>query len=141
MNTTVENYNKLVPLMDELEDKGIEVDWFHSNNEGFGFYAEAENGHYVDVHVWGDEIAVSLSRHNSNFRHDVVSDILITPTPVPTVKTVEEVKKLVYENLEYAKTLCKHYKVDLLETELKAIIDLVDEKKLKEKLNSYLQTK
>lgn len=140
MNKTVENYNKLVPLMDELEDKGIEVDWFHSNNEGFGFYAEAENGHYVDVHVWGDEIAVSLSRHNSNFRHDVVSDILITPTPVPTVKTVEEVKKLVYENLEYAKTLCKHYKVDLLESELKAIINLVDEN-LKEKLNSYLQTK
>lgn len=140
MNKTAENYNKLVPLMDELEDKGIEVDWFHSNNEGFGFYAEAENGHYVDVHVWGDEIAVSLSRHNSNFRHDVVSDILITPTPVPTVKTVEEVKKLVYENLEYAKTLCKHYKVDLLESELKAIINLVDEN-LKEKLNSYLQTK
>lgn len=140
MNITVENYNKLVPFMDELEDKGIEVDWFHSKNEGFGFYAEAENGHYVDVHVWGDEIAVSLSRHNSGFRHDVVNDILLTPTPVPTVKTVEEVKKLVYENLDYAKTLCKHYKVDLLETELKAIINLVDEK-LKEKLNSYLQTK
>ena len=140
MNITVENYNKLVPLMDELEDKGIEIDWFHSNNEGFGFYAEAENGHYVDVHVWGDEIAVCLSRHNSSFRHDVVNDILLTPTPVPTVKTVEEVKKLVYENLDLAKTLCKHYKVDLLETELKTIINLVDEN-LKEKLNKYLQTK
>ncbi len=140
MNKAVENYNKLVPLMDELEDKGIEVDWVYINNEGFGFYAEAENGHYVDVHVWGDEITVSLSRHNSGFRHDVVNDILLTPTPVPTVKTVEEVKKLVYENLDLAKTLCKHYQVDLLETELKAIINLVDEK-LKEKLNSYLQTK
>jgi hypothetical protein len=140
MNITIENYNKLVPLMNELEDNGIEVDEFHSNNEGFGFYAEAENGHYVDVHVWGDEIAVSLSRHNSGFRHDVVNDILLTPTPVPTVKTVEEVKKLVYESLDLAKTLCKHYQVDLLETELKAIINLVDGN-LKEKLNSYLQTK
>lgn len=59
---------------------------------------------------------------------------------MPTVKTVEEVKKLVYENLDLAKTLRKHYKVDLLETELKAIINLVDGN-LKEKLNSYLQTK
>ena len=140
MNITVEKYNKIVHLMDELEAKGIEIDWFHSKNEGFGFYAEAENGHYVDVHVWGDEIAVCLSRHNSSFRHDVVNDILLTPTPVPTVKTVEEVKKLVYENLDLAKTLCKHYKVDLLESELKTIINLVDDN-LKEKLNSYLQTK
>lgn len=63
MNITIENYNKLVPLMNELEENGIEVDDFHSKNQGYGFYAEAENGHYVAVHVWGDEIAVSLSRH------------------------------------------------------------------------------
>lgn len=138
MNITIENYNKLVPFMNELEDKGIRVDDFHSKNEGFGFHAEAENGHYVSVHVWGDEIAVSLSRHNSSFRYDVVNDVLLTPTPVPTVKTVEDVKKLVYENLDLAKALCKHYQVDLLENELKSIIATCDSA-IAAKLQEYLK--
>ena len=138
MNITIDNYNKLVPFMNELEGMGIEVDDFHSKSQGYGFYAEAENGHYVDVHVWGDEYAVSLSRHNSGFRHDVVNDILITPTPVPTAKTIDEVKKLVFENLELAKTLVKHYQVDLLENELKSIIATCDSA-IAAKLQEYLK--
>lgn len=138
MNITIDNYNKLVPFMNELEGMGIEVDDFHSKNQGYGFYAEAENGHYVNVHVWGDKIAVSLSRHNSGFRHDVVNDILITPTPAPTAKTLDEVKKLVFENLELAKTLVKHYQVDLLETELKSIIATCDSA-IAAKLQEYLK--
>ena len=138
MDITIVNYNKLVPFMNELQDMGIEVYDFHSKNQGYGFYAEAANGHYVDVHVWGDEFAVSLSRHNSGFSYDVVNDVLITPTPVPTVKTVEEVRVSVVENLELAKTLCKHYQVDLLETELKSIIATCDSA-IAAKLQKYLE--
>jgi len=138
MNITIENYNKLVPFMNELQDMGVRVDEFHSKSQGYGFHAEAENGHYVGVNVWGDEIAVSLSRHNSSFRYDVVNDVLLTPTPVPCAKTIDEVKKLVFENLELAKTLCKHYQVDLLETELKSIIATCDSA-IAAKLQKYLE--
>lgn len=135
MNMTIDNYNKLVPFMNELSHKGIKVDAFHSKNEGYGFYAEADNNHYVNVHIWGDEIGVSLKRHDSHYYHDTLGDSTIENPPL--TQDINEVKDLVIKYLDLAKTLSKHYKVDLSETELRELIKCCNQE-LATKLLKYL---
>ena len=138
MKTSVENYNELVPFMNELIKRGYKLDARHNKTQGFGFLVEATDDLYVDVCIWGDEMLVGLNRRNSKYHRDVLNDITIKEEK--HILDTNHVKELVNEYLDYAKALEKVYKVDLTETELKTIINLVDEK-LKEKLKNYLQTK
>ena len=55
-------------------------------------------------------------------------------------KSGPEIERIVKEYLDYAKTLEPTYKVELTESELNTIINLVDGN-LKEKLKNYLQVK
>lgn len=138
MKTSVENYNELVPFMNELIKRGYRLDARHNKTQGFGFLVEAADDLYVDVCIWGDEMLVELNRRNSKYHRDVLNDITIRQEK--HILDTNHVKELVNEYLNYAKTLEKVYRVELTETELNTIINLVDEK-LKEKLKSYLQTK
>ena len=105
---------------------------------GYGFYINVNKELYVKVCIWGEELYVSLMRRGGNCLYDIVNDVEVKTTK--QMVDLKIVEKVTLEYLEYAKTLEPTYKIELTESELKSIINLVDEK-LKEKLNSYLQNK
>lgn len=137
MKTSVETYNELVPFINTLV-KDYRVDADHNKTMGYGFYIDINKELYISIRIWGDEVYVSLMRRGGNCFHDVVNDVKVKTTK--NIVDLKVVEKTTLEYLDYAKTLEPTYKVELTESELKAIINLVDEN-LKEKLNSYLQTK
>ena len=137
MRTSIETYNELIPFINILEDT-YRVDADHSKSMGYAFYVDINKELYVELRIWGDEVYVSLMRRGGTCFHDVANDIDIKITK--HIVDLKMVEKVTLEYLEYAKTLEPTYRVELTESELKTIIDLVDEK-LKEKLNSYLQKK
>lgn len=137
MRTSIETYNELIPFINILEDT-YRVDADHSKSMGYAFYVDINKELYVELRIWGDEVYVSLMRRGGTCFHDVANDVDIKITK--NIVDLKIVEKVTLEYLEYAKTLEPTYRVELTESELKTIIDLVDEK-LKEKLNSYLQTK
>lgn len=137
MKTSVETYNELIPFINTLT-KNYEVYARHNNSEGYGFYIEASKELYVNIRVWGDEVCVSLTRRGGRCLHDVINDVDLKITN--HIMNIKEAEKVTLEYLDYAKTLEPTFKVELTESELKSIINLVDGN-LKEKLNSYLQTK
>ena len=128
--TTIENYNNLVPFMNELEERGTRVDDFCDNSLGYGFYAEGKNNHYVQVNIWGPDMYVSLRKRNGHFRHDV-GDIVIKEIEC---SSVENVKIKVLELLEFSKTQAMHYKVELTECEINYLIQTCANENIVEKL-------
>ena len=137
MKTSVETYNELIPFINTLVDNYV-VDADHSKNMGYGFYININKELYVNIRIWGDEMYVSLVRRGSSHFHDVVNDVDIKFTR--NIRDIKEVERVVREYLDYAKTLEPTYKVELTESELNTIINLVDEN-LKEKLKTYLQVR
>lgn len=136
-NKTIENYNNLVPFMNDLEEQGIRVDDFHSNSEGYGFYTDGENNHYVQVNVWGPEMRAALKRRNGDFYHSITDPIIKDYK----CSTIEDVKKSVLELLDYSKTQMRHYKVELNEAEVNYLIKTCSDQKIVHKLKNYLQNK
>lgn len=128
--TTIENYNNLVPFMNELEERGTRVDDFCDNSLGYGFYAEGKNNHYVQVNIWGPDMYVSLRKRNGHFRHDV-GDTVIKEIEC---SSVENVKIKVLELLEFSKTQAMHYKVELTECEINYLIQTCANENIVEKL-------
>ena len=137
MKTSVETYNELIPFINTLVDT-YRVDANHSKNMGYGFYININKELYVNIRIWGDEVYVSLARRGGCHFHDVANDTDLKFTR--NIRDIKEVERVVREYLDYAKTLEPTYKVELTESELSTIINLVDEN-LKEKLKNYLQVK
>ena len=137
MKTSVETYNELIPFINTLIDS-YRVDADHSKNMGYGFYININKELYVNIRIWGDEVYVSLARRGGCCFHDVVNDTDLRFTK--NIRDIKEVERVVREYLDYAKTLEPTYKVELTESELNTIINLVDGN-LKEKLKNYLQVK
>lgn len=109
MKSTIEAYNKLVDLMNEIQDKGFNVHDYHSSEEGYGFNFYLEEGsYYVKVDVWnqiskiGYDIKVKRCGID-NFRcaADKVLDEEYT-------EDVKEVKRIIYYYIEkYPKEMLK----------------------------------
>lgn len=137
MKTSVETYNELIPFINTLV-KDYRVDADHNKTMGYGFCIDINKELYVSIRIWGDEVYVSLVRRSGKCFRDIINDVDLKSTK--HIFDLKIVEKATLEYLEYAKTLEPTYKVELTESELKSIINLVDEN-LKEKLNSYLQTK
>ena len=128
--TTIDNYNNLVPFMNELEERGTRVDDFCDNSLGYGFYAEGKNNHYVQVNIWGPDMYVSLRKRNGHFRHDI-GDTTIMELEC---SSVENVKIKVLELLELSKTQAMHYKVELTECEINYLIQTCANENIVQKL-------
>lgn len=137
MNITIKNYNNLVPFMNELEDLGYRVDDFCNNYEGYGFYAEAENNHYVNVHIHGNMMYVSLKRHNSSYRHDIINDVEVASSG--ELNTIDLVKQKAMEYLLLSGKLNKTYKVDLTADEINILIMAITDESIINKLKNSLQ--
>lgn len=137
MKTSVETYNDLIPFINTLVDN-YRVDADHSKNMGYGFYININKELYVNIRIWGDEVYVSLVRRGGCRFQDVANDVDLKLTR--HIRDIKEVERVVREYLDYAKTLEPTYKVELTESELSTIINLVDGN-LKEKLKNYLQVK
>ena len=132
--TTIDTYNNLVPFMNELENRGTEVDDFCDNSLGYGFYVEGKNNHYVKVNIWGPEIYASLKKRTGQFRHDIVDTIIMERK----CSNVADVRTKVLELLEFSKTLMRSYKVELMEDELKYLIQNCQDTNIVKKLKTYL---
>lgn len=97
MNQTIENYNKLVPLMNKLIKEGKEVDAFSDRYQGYGCYIELDS-HYINVHIWGEQINVSFCKRCGKCRHDVVNDLSLSSKNFENMQDVEtEIVKLINE--------------------------------------------
>lgn len=99
MNELTRSYNKLVETMNDLIDLGININAFHSNVEGFGFYAEKNKNEYVKVSIFysGDiTFYVTKYKHNSKYAHDILNDITLNK-----INTTDytKVKQLVLERI------------------------------------------
>ena len=138
MNVCLEVYKTIEPFFMEL-DKTYNIYPYNNSYSGYGFTIDINKALYVSVDVWNKEnISVKLKRRTTKFFTDVVNDVQLKNKS--NIKNLEELKPIVFEYLEYAKTVEKVYKVELTETELNTVISLVDGK-LKEKLQNYLQEK
>lgn len=138
MNVCREVYNKIEPFFMGL-DKTYNVYPYNDSYRGYGFTIDINKDIYMSVDIWDKEnISVKLKRRTTKFFTDVVNDVELKRKS--GIKTLEELKPIVFEYLEDAKTIEKVYKVELNTAELNTIISLVDGK-LKEKLQNYLQEK
>lgn len=138
MNVCREVYNEIEPFFMGL-DKTYNIYPYNDSYRGYGFTIDINKALYVSVDVWNKEdISVRLKRRTTKFFTDVVNDVELKNKS--KIKNLEELKPIVFEFLEYAKTVEKVYKVELTETELNNLISLANGE-LKEKLQSYLQEK
>lgn len=137
MNITIKNYNDLVPFMNDLEDLGYRVDDFCNNYEGYGFYAEGKNNHYVDVHIHGNMMYVNLKKHNSGCRHDIINDIEVASSG--ELNDVDLVKQKVIEYLLLSGKLGRTYKVDLTADEINTLTMAITDENIINKLKNSLQ--
>jgi len=141
MTDTMKNYNALVPLMNNLQKEGYPVYEKCDRNMGYGFYAEGKNGYYVDAHIWGKYINVSLIRHCTLHGHDVLNDVRLKRTV--NLQDAREVEEVVRRYLQETEGFNRQYQVFLGEAELLVLIDKCSSRNsdasLKEKLEYYLQ--
>lgn len=76
---TAKAYNALVDYINELVDRGYEIDERHDNQMGYGFYIEKGDGDYINIFIcnmyYFFEYCITLTKHNSRFAHDTVNDI------------------------------------------------------------------
>lgn len=138
MNVCREVFKEIEPFFMEL-DKTYNIYPYNNSYSGYGFTIDISKDLYVSVDVWNKEdISVRLKRRTTKFFTDVVNDVELKNKS--KIKNLEELKPIVFEFLEYAKTVGKVYKVELTETELNNLISLANGE-LKEKLQTYLQEK
>ena len=136
MNITIENYNNLIPFMNELEDLDYRVDSFCNHYEGYGFYAEGKNNYYVNVHIHGNMMYVNLKQHNSSCRHDIVNDNEVASSG--ELNTIDLVKQKVMEYLLLSSKLSKTYRVDLTADEINTLIMAITDENIINKLKNCL---
>ena len=137
INESINDYNELVPFINELIKQNYDASGRCSHVAGYGFTIYATKDIYVDVCLWGGNSSVSVKRRTTKYYSDPINDTVLKSKG--SIRDIEEVKKTILEYLEYGNTLEPIYKVELTETELDTIIlNLVDES-LKDKLKKYLQ--
>ena len=136
ISDSINDYNELVPFINDLEDQKYNALGRCNRDAGYGFTIYATKDVYVDVCLWGGNSSVSVKRRTTKYYSDPVNDTVLKSKG--SIRDLEEVKKTVLEYLEYGKTLEPIYKVELTETELNTIINLVDGS-LKDKLKKYLK--
>lgn len=77
MITPIEAYNAAVPVMNELNDLGYEIDAYHNRNQGYGFYIDFPNNYYIQVHIFSlvteAEYIATLYRNEGSYSHDILS--------------------------------------------------------------------
>ena len=136
ISDSINDYNELVPFINDLEDQKYNALGRCSRDAGYGFTIYATKDVYVDVCLWGGNSSVSVKRRTTKYYSDPVNDTILKSKG--SIRDLEEVKKTVLEYLEYGKTLEPIYKVELTKSELDTIINLVDGS-LKDKLSNYLK--
>ena len=136
ISDSVNDYNELIPFINDLIDQKYNVLGRCNNTAGYGFTIYATKDVYVDICLWGGNSSVSVKRRVTKYYNDPVNDTVLKSKG--SIRDLEEVKKTVLEYIEYGKTLEPIYKVELTESELDTIINLVD-KSLKDKLSKYLK--
>lgn len=95
----VDMYNEAVPLMNELQRKGYNINTYHSNSEGYGFYVDSlPNNHYIKVSMFSlvneGEYIVDLRHKEGNCLHDIMND--------KEIKTIRHIKETELEKLKDA---------------------------------------
>lgn len=139
MNVCLEVFKEIEPFFMELDKTYNNVYPYNNHYSGYGFTIDISKDLYISVDIWNKEdISIKLKRRTTKFFTDVVNDVELKKKS--KIKNLEELKPIVFEFLEYAKTVEKVYKVELNEAELSTVISLVDGE-LKEKLQKYLQEK
>ena len=136
INESINDYNELVPFINELQDQNYDASGRCSHAAGYGFTIYATKDIYVDVCLWGENSSVSVKRRTTKYYTDPVNDTVLKNKS--SITELNEIKKTILEYLEYGKTLEPVYKVELTKTELDTIINLVDGS-LKDKLSKCLQ--
>ena len=133
---SIDDYNNLVPFINDLEDQKYDTYARCNYAAGYGFTVYATKDIYVDVCLWGGYSSVSVKRKTTKYYTDPVNDKVLKNKNF--IKDLEEVKQTVLEYLEYGKTVEPIYKVELTKAELDSIIEIVDGN-LKAKLIKYLK--
>ena len=133
---SINDYNKLIPFINDLEDQKYDTYARCNYTTGYGFTVYATKDIYVDVCLWGGDSSVSVKRRTTKYYADPVNDKVLKNKSC--IIDIEEVKQTVLEYLEYGKTVEPIYKVELTKAELDDIIEVVDGN-LKAKLIKYLE--
>ena len=136
INESINDYNKLIPFINILEEQKYDTYARCNYTAGYGFTVYATKDIYVDVCLWGGNSSVSVKRRTTKYYSDPVNDEVLKKKS--SIRNIEEVKQTVIEYLEYGKTIEPIYKVNLTKSELETIIDIVDGN-LKTKLIQYLE--
>ncbi len=136
ISDSINDYNELVPFINDLEEQKYNVLGRCSHAAGYGFTIYATKDVYVDICLWGGNSSVSVKRRTTKYYSDPINDTILKSKG--SIRDLKEVEQIVLEYLEYGKTLEPIYKVELTKTELDTIINLVDGS-LKDKLSKYLK--
>lgn len=103
-NVLADAFESLFPVIRELEAEGYCVFTSHDHYSGYGFQANLDKKHYINVSIFyvmsGIEYFVSLVRRNSNYAHDIVNDI---PLNKGKRTSPEEATEYVHTLLQYWK--------------------------------------
>lgn len=136
INESINDYNKLIPFINNLEEQKYDTYARCNYTAGYGFTVYATKDIYVDVCLCGGTSSVSVKRRTTKYYADPINDKILKNKSC--IIDIEEVKQTVLEYLEYGKTVEPIYNVELTKTELEDIINIVDGS-LKAKLIQYLE--
>ena len=136
INESINDYNKLIPFINNLEEQKYDTYARCNYTAGYGFTVYATKDIYVDVCLWGGTSSVSVKRRTTKYYVDPINDKILKNKSC--IIDIEEVKQTVLEYLEYGKTVEPIYNIELTKAELDNIIEVVDGN-LKAKLIQYLK--
>lgn len=76
---TTKAYNALIGYINELVDRGYDIDARHNGTEGYGFYIWKNQEEYINIFIFNAydhfEYFISLTKNNSRFKYDIINDI------------------------------------------------------------------
>lgn len=136
-NKVIDTYNNLVDYINTLIDNGYIVDDKSNDTEGYGFYIETKNKHYIEISIWSDETMIDLLRHNSNFCHDIANDVLVERSKIEGNNIVDIIHQIEHY-LVYANRLDAMYNIQLTKEEINELVEATKNPALANKLLKVL---
>jgi len=128
MITPIEAYNAAVPVMNELNDLGYDIDAYHNRSQGYGFYIDFPNNYYIQVHIFSlvteAEYIATLYRNEGSYSHDTLNRKEIEEI---RVKDAKDLKQPVLDLIKEAELISKEptFKItDITKDEIDYLMNL-----------------
>jgi hypothetical protein len=135
MIDAIKMYNDLIPTMNKLSEDGYSTECHHNKYEGYGFYVEGANSHYIHIR-FSDKCYITLNKREGKYRHDPINDIRVeTFSTEDKLEAIEQITLF----LEQCEHLEKEYDLKLTKSDIEHLLFVCSDQSIIDKLNKALE--